>query len=42
MASPLLVNVAELLRRAGSIREIDRLDGTYIANQVIKWLEDNK
>jgi len=24
MASPLLVNVAELLRRAGSIREIDR------------------
>jgi len=24
------------------IREIDRLDGTHIANQVIKWLEDNK
>ena len=24
MASPLLINIAELLRRAGSIREVDR------------------
>ncbi|MFM8001531.1 MAG: hypothetical protein ACKPAJ_03830, partial [Actinomycetota bacterium] len=24
MASPLLINVAELLRRAGSVREVDR------------------
>ena len=33
MSSPLVVNVAELLRRAGSVREIDR----QIESEIFKF-----